>query len=135
MIYERIQNDKLERLKQGGDRALLSLIMGEICVDGKPMDDDKAVKRLTQMVKTCDKNIELYKKAGKNEKSLEEATFRGIIMSYLPEPASQEDIEMCLAALNLPRTMKSMGEVMKNLKSVFQVVDGNLVKEVLMGKR
>lgn len=135
MIYERIQNDKLERLKQGGDRALLSLIMGEICVDGKPMDDDKAVKRLTQMVKTCDKNIELYKKAGKNEKSLEEATFRGIIMSYLPEPASQEDIEMCLASLDLPRTMKSMGEVMKNLKSVFQVVDGNLVKEVLMGKR
>lgn len=135
MIYERIQNDKLERLKQGGDRALLSLIMGEICVDGKPMDDEAAVKRLTQMVKTCDKNIELYKKAGKNEKSLEEATFRGIIMSYLPEPASQEDIEMCLAALNLPRTMKSMGEVMKNLKSVFQVVDGNLVKEVLMGKR
>lgn len=134
-IHSRIAKDRMTKRLTTDQRGLYALIQSEICIDGKPMEDDEAVKRLTQMVKTCDKNIELYKKAEKNEKSLEEAVFRGIVMSYLPAPATQEDIEMGLAILDLPRTMKSMGPLMKHLKEHWQVVDGNLVKNILMGKQ
>jgi len=129
-IYNRLAKDKLT---PNANRSLLSLIMGEICVDGKPMNDNDAVKRLTQMVKVCNKNIDLYKNAGNNKASLDESVFCGIIEEYLPQGATEKDIEMAIVALDVSKEMKSMGKVMGYLKSNFQVVDGNLVKSILMG--
>jgi len=129
-IYQKIQKDKLQ---PGADRPLLSLIMGEICIDGKPMDDCKAITRLSQMVKVCEKNIDLYKKADKFGKALEEASFQNLIKSYLPQGADEQDIESAIIELGIERNMKSMGILMANLKSKFAVVDGNLVKSALMG--
>lgn len=130
-IYERIVHDKNQ---PDADRAMLSLIQGEICVDGKPMSDKDAIVRLGQMVKTCDKNVEIYSKARKTLRAQDEYHFRQLIRIYMPTPASEEDVEMTLAELNLPRTMKSMGPLMKELKSKFEVVDGNMVKALLMGE-
>ncbi len=134
-IYKRIVKDKFDRDLSTDTRGLYALIQSEICIDGKPMEDDEAIKVLNSMVKTCNKNIDLYKHAGKVGMSLEEAVFRGMIQSYLPAGCVQEDVEMGLAILDLPRTMKSMGPLMKHLKEHFQVVDGNLVKSILMGKQ
>lgn len=133
-IHDKIAKHRMGKGVSTDDRGLLALIQSEICIDGKPMEDDMAVIRLTQMVKTCDKNIVLYKETENFDKAVEEAVFRGMLMTYLPTPANQEDIEMALAILDLPRTMKSMGPVMKHLKEIFQVVDGNLVKSILMGE-
>jgi len=133
-IYKRIVKDRMTRRLTTDQRGLYALIQSEICVDGKPMDDDKAVIRLTQMAKTCIKNITLYKSVENVEKVVEEQIFCGMIDEYLPQGATQEDIETVLSILNLPRTMKSMGPLMKKLKSSFQVVDGNLVKSILKGE-
>lgn len=134
MIYETIQKDKLQ---PNANRALLSLIMAEICIDGKPMNDEDAIKKLVQMKKNCVKTIELIK-ANSQEGDItaidEEETFQFLIEQYLPKGASREDIEKTLIEFNLPKNMKSMGPLMANLKREFAVVDGNLVKSILTEK-
>lgn len=129
-IYQTIQKDKL---KPGANRAELSLIMGEICIDGKPMDDEAAIVRLTQMKKTCEKNLKIYQDAGAADRWNDEECFMNVICGYLPKGAEREDIERVLADLGLSREMKSMGPLMASLKREFAVVDGNLVKSVLIG--
>lgn len=131
-IYKKVMGD---RNIKGADRALLSLIAGEICIDGKPMDDDTAIKRLSQMVKVCCKNVDLYTDAGNTTMALAETVFRDMIEVYLPKGASEEDIKIALLEIDLPKTMKSMGRLMGHLKQKFAVVDGNLVKSILMGEK
>lgn len=129
-IYKRIQNDKFKNLEQ---KSLLSLIQSEVCIDGKPMCDNDAIVRLSQMSKVCDKNIKLYSDAGKQDKVNEENAFKDLIQNYLPEAAKASDIESAISELGVERSMKSMGLVMARLKREFAVVDGNLVKSVLTG--
>ncbi len=140
-IYERMTKEKLQRLKQGTDRGLISLLMSEICKDGRPMEDKDAVVRLTQIKKTCARNIEIFKDTvlleGADEdlfasKIDEENDFREMINEYLPQGAEPEDVEQALAVLNLPRTIRSIGEVMKHLKKSFEVVDGTMVRNLLL---
>ena len=130
-IYKQLQEDKLV---PGADRGLLSLIMSRICVDGKPMNDEDTIKALIILKKNTEKTIDLLKERDAGPLIDEETEFLMMVLNYLPQGATQEDVEMALASLNLPRTMKSMGPVMKALKSCFQVVDGNLVKSILLGE-
>lgn len=129
-IHERLQKDKFTNLD---DRPLLALIQGEICVDGKPMGDKDAVIRLSQMSKTCDKNVELYKKSDNYGQALKEVEFQTLIKTYMPQGAEKKDVEQAIAQLAVEPNMKSMGTVMGYLKNKFEVVDGNLVKSVLLG--
>ncbi len=64
MIYQQIQQD---RTKRNADRTRLAVIMSEITIDGKPMEDSSAIKKLSQMRKSIVNNIEIYKKANKIE--------------------------------------------------------------------
>ena len=130
-IYETVMSD---RNIPGADRSLLSLVAGEICVDGKPMNDEAAIKRLSQMVKVCGKNIELYTKAENTTMALSECVFRDMIEVYMPKGAGEEDIVNAILELNVDSSMKSMGRVMGHLKKSFAVVDGSLVKSVLLGE-
>ncbi len=140
-IYEKMQEEKIQRLKQGLGRGLISLLMGEICIDGKPMDDKGAVIRLAQMKKTCVRNIEIYKSTMLldsadeelfTDKIIEEVVFMELIEDYLPQGAEPNDVLGALAVLCLPRTIKSIGKVMKYLKDEFDVVDGLMVKNILL---
>lgn len=130
-IYKTIMKDRNEK---DADRPLLSLIAGEICVDGKQMDDNAAIKRLSQMAKVCTKNIELYSKACNTSMAYAEVVFRDMIEVYLPKGATEIDIKMAIIAVGAEKSMKSMGKVMGYLKNNFKVVDGNLVKNILLGK-
>lgn len=138
-IYTQIQRDKSTKID---DRALLSLIMSEICVDGKPMSDDRAILKLIQLKKNAQKNIELYNDRldvmeGESNPSLlkaieSESAFIALIDWYLPDAASLDDILGAISELGLERTIKSMGPIMAHLKRSFAVVDGNLVRSALL---
>lgn len=130
-IYETIQRDKLV---PGANRATLSLIMSEITVDGKPMSDSDAITRLSQMKKTCEKNIVIYQTNRNESMEFEEIDFIEAIIAYLPAGATEKDIEMAIIAVGAEKSMKSMGKVMGYLKKSFAVVDGNLVKNILLEK-
>jgi len=129
-IYEKIAEERKDFAC--GNRATLSLLLSEICIDGKPMSDKDAIARLTQMKKVADKNIVLYHNAGKHGPALDEASFAAIIEEFLPSSATAKEITTEIEKLGLPYEMKSMGPLMKHLKSKFEVVDGTIVKKVLM---
>ena len=130
-IYEKIETDRKDF--KSGDRVALSLLLSEICIDGKPMSDKDAIIRLTQMQKVCIKNIKIYDEAGKPDAANKEAVFNHLINCYLPEPAYHADIIEAIEELGLPMEMGSMGPLMKHLKSKFKIVDGNFVKQILIG--
>lgn len=130
-IYENVMNNRKDK---NADRSLLALIASEICIDGKPMDDTAAIVRLNQMRKTCMKNIDIYQAAGQDEKVKEEVVFANMIASYMPVPATKDDIVSAITHLGVDKNVKSMGKVMKFLGQTFTVVDGALVKSVLMGE-
>ena len=129
-IYETIMRQR----RFGKERGILSLIASEICVDGKPMCDADSIKRLTQMVKVCNKNIKLYADALNKDMVFKEKMFKLTVESYLPKGAEKSDIENVIKELNVEKNMNSMGRVMGELKKSFAVVDGNLVKNILLGK-
>lgn len=131
-IYTKVQKDKLTDIE---NRPLLSLIMSEICIDGKPMTDTEAIKILVQLRKNSLRTIEEIEKRSPFEGDVVafdmEEGFISLLNRYLPKGATAEDVEVMLAELNLPRTMKSMGKLMGALKKKFEVVDGNMVRGLL----
>jgi len=131
-IYEELQRDKEAKRLKKENLSTLSLLMSEICKDGKPLPDEEAIKRLSQMKKVCDKNISLYRDAGKYNSALSEIVYQSTIDKYLPKGATELDIENVIEYIGLERSMKRMGQLMKELKKFFQVVDGNLVKSILL---
>jgi len=126
-VYKRIEEDRKDF---ANDRALLSLLLSEICVDGKPMDDKAAVARLVQMRKVASRNVVLYAATNPAE-ATKESNFIKLIDDYLPYSVTAKEIINVLENLDLPYEMKSMGPLMKALKENFEIVDGNLVKQIL----
>ncbi len=131
-IYEKIEKDRKDF---SSDRASLALLLSEICVDGKPMADPEAIERLFQMRKVAARNVVLYIGTGNQDTAAEETAFMNLITTYLPLPASEDDIKKAIKALDIDYSMRNMGTLMKHLKAEFRVVDGSLVKTVLMGEK
>ena len=133
-IYDKIKKDRM-MISDTRKRSLLGVILSEIAIDGKGMDDKSAVKKLAQMRKGCVNNIDLYKtKENSINEIRKEEAFIAVINKYLPAEAQKDDIKDVIESLGIVHaTMKNMGQVMGVLKQKFAVVDGNLVKSVLMG--
>lgn len=135
-IYKRIQTDK-DATKNMETRASLSLLQGEICKDGKQLPDADAIKILSSMIKVCNKNIVLYKEKELVDHVVQEQLSITQISKYLPVSATAKDIEAVIATLfpdDYTASMKDMGKVMGVLKQTHELVDGNLVKNILLNK-
>lgn len=133
MIYDRIKLDR-KYSSNMEKRSVMGVVMNEITIDGKPMVDNDAIKRLTQLRKASVGNIKLYRERGGRDDSIsKEVEFISIVNNYLPMEAGKEDIADAITSLNIENpTMKDMGRVMGHLKKTFGVVDGNLVKSILI---
>lgn len=129
MIYQQIQQD---RLKKEADRTRLAVIMSEITIDGKPMNNSDAIKKLTQMRKSVSNNIVIYKKANKTKQLDSEERYLICIDNYLPPAATAEDIIMVIEENDIEKNIKSMKAVMQILRKNFDVVDGGLVRQILL---
>lgn len=127
-IYQRIRKDRTN----GIDRVVLSVIMNEIVIDGKEMPDNKAIEKLNQMAKVSRKSIKLYKDSNKLKQLNEEEKFLNCINNYLPKAATEDEIINTINNLGVRKDIKSMGLVMKELKNNFKIVDGSLVKQILL---
>jgi uncharacterized protein YqeY len=129
MIYQQIQQD---RMKNGADRTRLAVIMSEITVDGKPMSDSDAIEKLTQMRKSVSNNIVIYKKTNKIKQLDGEEKYLIYINKYLPPAATADDIIAVIEENGIEKNIKSMKDVMQILKKNFDVVDGGLVRQILL---
>ena len=97
--------------------------------------EEAEIKLLQKMVKEREESAKIYKDAGRNELADAELAQVAIINELLPKIASQEDVENYLNN-KYPNGIekKSMGVVIKEVKSEFVGVDGAMVANIVKSK-
>jgi uncharacterized protein YqeY len=106
---------------------------------GSELDDEDMQKLLRSLVKQRRDSIEQYEKAGRQELVDKEKAEIDVIETYLPQAASQEEIEQAVAAAIAEtgaNSMKDMGKVMKAAQAALagKNADGKLISEVVKAK-
>jgi uncharacterized protein YqeY len=111
---------------------------------GEALDDDEIVKSLQSLVKQREDSAEQYDKAARSELAAKERAEIEVLKEYLPEGASEAEIEAAVARAieeTGAASPKDMGKVMKAamglLAATGKPVDGKqvnaLVRKTLSG--
>jgi len=125
--------------RTGTLRMVKASLMNRQIEKGGELSDDEITKALQSLVKQRRDSIEQYEKAGRSELAAKEASEISVIEAYLPQAASQAEIEAAVQAAvqeTGASTMKDMGTVMKaalaNLAG--KPADGRAVSEAVKAK-
>jgi len=97
--------------------------------------EEAEVKLLQKMVKEREESAKIYKNAGREELAEAELAQANVISELLPKVATQDDVELYLNEY-YPNGIekKSMGMVIKEVKSAFIGVDGGMVANLVKNK-
>lgn len=120
-------------------RMVKAAMMNRQIEKGSELDDDDMQKLLRSLVKQRRDSVEQYEKAGRQELVDKEKAEIEVIETYLPQAASQEEIEQAVAAAIAETgasSIKDMGKVMKAAQAALagKNADGKLVSEVVKAK-
>ncbi len=139
-LLDRIQKDMIAAMKSK-DEARLSTVrmiktaLKKVEVDSmKPLDEATEMQVLNSLIKQRTESAEMFRKGGRVEMAEKEEAERTLIESYMPAPASPEEMEEAIAAA-LAETQvtsaKQMGVVMKaaQAKLAGKRVDGKALSE------
>ncbi len=101
---------------------------------GGKLDEAAGMKVLQSLVKQRKESIEMYRKAGREEQAAQEEAELKIVESFLPAPATAEEMEAAVEAAiqeTGASTMKDMGRVMKAAREKLsgKTVDGKTLSE------
>ena len=120
-MKERILNDLKEAMKQK-DKELLSVIRmvkGAIQMDEiakkRELNDDEVIAIISKQIKTRKESIAEFEKAGRDDLKNQTQSEIDILMRYMPEQMSEEEV---LRVINQafetvqPTSMKDMGKLM-----------------------
>lgn len=143
-IPEQIQKDIIAAMKARDEARLSALRMVKTALKNReiekmaPLDDNESLKVLSTLIKQRKESVEQFRKGGRNEMADKEEAEIGLIESYMPKAAGEEQIvagvRAVIAEMGAP-TMKDMGSVMKNVMARFQGggirVDGKQVSDVV----
>src|SRR5260221_9166016 len=139
-LLDKIQKDMIEAMK-AKDEARLSAVrmiktaLKKLEVDSmKPLDEAAEMQVLNSLIKQRTESAEMFRKGGRVESAEKEEAERTLIESYMPAPASPEEIETAIDAA-LAETgvtsAKQMGVVMKAAQAKLsgKPVDGKALSE------
>jgi uncharacterized protein YqeY len=143
-LIEKIQQDITTAMKARDEVRLSTLRMVKAALMNRKiekmaeLDEKEAQQVLSTLIKQRRDSIEQFTKGGRKEMADKEAAEIVLIETYLPQAASQGEIEAgvkaVIAAMGSP-TMKDMGTVMKNAMAKFASqgirVDGKVVSEAV----
>jgi uncharacterized protein YqeY len=120
-------------------RMVKAAMMNRQIEKGSELDDEDTQKLLRSLVKQRRDSIEQYQKAGRQELVDKEQAEIDVIETYLPQAASQEEIEHAVAAAIAETgasSMKDMGKVMKAAQAALagKNADGRLISEIVKAK-
>ncbi len=120
-------------------RMVKAAMMNRQIEKGSELDDEEMQKLLRSLVKQRRDSIEQYEKAGRQELVDKEKAEIDVIEIYLPQAASQDEIEQAVAAAIAETgasSMKDMGKVMKTVQAALagKNADGRLVSEIVKAK-
>ena len=120
-------------------RMVKAAMMNRQIEKGSELDDDDMQKLLRSLVKQRRDSVEQYEKAGRQELVDKEKAEIEVIETYLPQAASQEEIEQAvMAAISETgaSSMKDMGKVMKAAQAALagKNADGRAVSETVKAR-
>jgi uncharacterized protein YqeY len=103
------------------------------------LTDEESAKVLQSLVKQRKDSIEQYEKAGRSELAEKEQSELAVLEEYLPQAASNEEIEQAVAEAiqeTGASSIKEMGAVMKAAQANLagKTADGRLVSEAVKTK-
>ena len=103
------------------------------------LSDDDVLKLLRSQLKQRRDSVEQYQNAGRQDLVDKETAEIGVIESYLPQAASQEEVDRAVTdaiAETGATSMKDMGAVMKGAmaKLAGKNADGRMVSETVKNK-
>ena len=106
---------------------------------GGELDEDEMAKLLRSMVKQRRDSVEQFEKGGRPELVAKEQAEISVIEAYLPQAASQDEIEQAVAAAVAETgaaSLKDMGKVMKAVQAALagKNADGRAVSEAVKAK-
>jgi len=120
-------------------RMVKAAIMNREKEGGAALTDEDVMKLLRSQMKQRRDSIEQYQKADRQDLVDKEQAELAIIEAYLPQAASQEEIDAAVAAAIVETgasSMKDMGAVMKAAmaKLAGKNADGKMVSETVKAK-
>ena len=120
-------------------RMVKAAMMNRQIEKGGPLDDEELSRLLRSLVKQRRDSIEQYQKAGRQELVDKEKAEIDVIETYLPQAASQEEIEQAVAAAIAETgatSMRDMGKVMKAAQAALagKNADGRVISEIVKSK-
>ena len=120
-------------------RMVKAAMMNRQIEKGGELDDDDMQKLLRSLVKQRRDSIEQYEKAGRQELVDKEQAEIAVIETYLPQAASQAEIEAAVDAAIAETgaaSMKDMGKVMKAAQTALtgKNADGRQISEIVKSK-
>lgn len=123
-----------DELKLGVVRMIKTALTKYKADNMKDADDAAEQQILNSLVKQRKDSIEMFRKAGREELAVKEEQEMAVLETYLPQPATEEEITAAIAAAvqeNPDATIKQMGIVMKaaQAKLVGKRVDGKALSE------
>ena len=103
---------------------------------GGELDDEELMKLLRSMVKQRKDSVEQFEKGARQELADKEKAEIVVIEAYLPQAASQEEIEQAVSAAIAETgasSMKDMGKVMKAAQAQLtgKNADGRTVSDIV----
>lgn len=120
-------------------RMVKAAMMNREIEKGGQLDDEEMMKLLRSLVKQRRDSVEQYEKGGRKDLVDKENAEIGIIEVYLPQAASQEELEAAVsAAINETgaSSLKDMGRVMKAAQAALsgKNADGRILSETVKAK-
>jgi len=144
-LKEQISSDMTAAMKAGNKAHTSALRMVKAAMQnreiekGGALDDEELMKLLRSLVKQRRDSIEAYDKGNRQDLVAKEKAEIEVIEAYLPQAASQEEIEHAVAAAIAETgatSMKDMGKVMKAAQGLLAAknADGRTVSEIVKAK-
>src|SRR5204862_6651233 len=139
-LLERIQKDMVAAMKAREEARLSAIRMiktalKKLEVDSmKPLDEPAEMQVLNSLIKQRTEPAEMFRKGGQHELAEKEEAEREMIESYMPAPASPEEIDAAITAAlaeTQATSAKQMGVVMKAAQAKLsgKRVDGKSLSE------
>src|SRR5689334_16893398 len=144
-LIDQVQQDMVAAMKSRDEAKLSALrmikaaLMKQKVDSPKPLDDAAEMQILKMLIKQRVDAAEMFYKAGRTEQAQKEEAEKGVIESYMPAVASEQELDDAVAgaiAETGATAIKQMGAVMKAAQARLQgkTVDGKALSDKVRAK-
>lgn len=107
------------------------LLKAKTAKNAKPLDKNMELQILKKMVKQREESAKMYEDANRLELAANEKAEIAILLKFIPEEPSVDEIESAITSCGIELTKQNMGSVIKAVKEKYPTADGKLVADTV----